>query len=302
MKARLIVLFLLTVFLIGACSACSKAPAESDPSSQPAAESSAASLAETSFSAPTAPPAPSETAAPLEAPATEAAEKPRLAEFSDAELLSILLENGLCFTWITDAAGHPITDPAGYAMNDIRRDIADIEADPYGFMGHLNASQYNLGVETERRAVCRYYEWPLIQLVLEDMTGTGTGVSVFQLWSLPDAFFGRRTKATETGAEMTFISPSAFAPDFRRKMTIYLEPAEVILQMEQEEDPATNLKTDPGGTGFPDGSAIIYDHGNNAYTVYLRPEDGPAAVKIEASLTLEELADLISGSRLFEGE
>ena len=37
-------------------------------------------------------------------------------------------------------------------------------------------------------------------------------------------------------------------------------------------------------------------------TIYLRPEDGPAAVKIEASLTLEEMAALLSGCRLFDVE
>ncbi|MBP5236878.1 MAG: hypothetical protein J6128_05030, partial [Clostridia bacterium] len=65
-------------------------------------------------------------------------------------------------------------------------------------------------------------------------------------------------------------------------------------------DPATALKDSAGYGSFSGASAIIYDHGDNAYTIYLRPEDGPAAVKIEASLTLEEMAALLSSIRLFD--
>ena len=83
-------------------------------------------------------------------------------------------------------------------------------------------------------------------------------------------------------------------------MTIGLEPAEIIDMAEAAEDPAATRASGPEGAFFRDGVFVIYDYGDHAYKVYLRAEKFSAAVKIEASMTEEELADLISHCRFFE--
>ena len=325
MKARIIVPILLLVLLAGLCSACSKDPAESEPVTEApsAQETPAASTAVPSETSPetTAPentePAPPETtpqtppeSEPIETtpfepaavviPAPEMGDKVRLSERPAEEIIDYLYDFG--YDFMSDAGSKPDPKKDKETVEKTLALVREAEESPYSFMGHANYYLINNSYETLRKAVCAYYEWPVIRLLLENRTDGGTVVSEFQLWSLPDVFFGRDTKTTETGVRMVFISPSAQKPDFRRKMTIYLESAEVITQKEQEEDPATALKDSAGYGSFSGASAVIYDHGDNAYTIYLRPEDGPAAVKIEASLTLEEMADLISGCRLFEME
>ncbi len=318
MKARIIVPILLLVLLAGLCSACSKDPAESEPVTE-APSASAVVPSETSPEK-TAPentePAPPETtpqtppeSEPVETtpfepaavviPAPEMGDKPRLSERPTEEIIDYLYDFG--YDFMSDAGSKPDPKKDKETVEKTLALVREAEESPYSFMGHANYYLINNSYETLRKAVCAYYEWPVIRLLLESGTDGGTVVSEFQLWSLPDAFFGRDTKTTETGVRMVFISPSAQKPDFRRKMTIYLEPAEVITQKEMEEDPATALKDSAGYGSFSGASAVIYDHGDNAYTIYLRPEDGPAAVKIEASLTLEEMAALLS-SCLFEVE
>lgn len=328
MKARIIVPILLLVLLAGLCSACSKDPAESEPVTEApsAQETPAASTAVPSETSPekTAPentePAPPETtpqtppeSEPIETtpfepaavviPAPEMGDKVRLSERPAEEIIDYLYDFG--YDFMSDAGSKPDPKDPKKDKETVEKTLAmvrEAEESPYSFMGHANYYLINNSYETLRKAVCAYYEWPVIRLILESGTDGGTVVSEFQLWSLPDAFFGRDTKTTETGVRMVFISPSAQKPDFRRKMTIWLEPAETIFQKEQEEDPSTVLKDSAGYGSFSGASAIIYDHGDNAYTIYLRPEDGPAAVKIEASLTLEEMAALLSGCRLFDVE
>ena len=319
MKARVSLPILLLVLLAGLCSACSKDPAESEPMTE-APSASAVVPSETSPET-TAPentePAPPETtpqtppeSEPIETtpfepaavviPAPEMGDKPRLSERPAEEIIDYLYDFG--YDFMSDAGSKPDPKKDKETVEKTLALVREAEESPYSFMGHANYYLINNSYETLRKAVCAYYEWPVIRLLLENRTDGGTVVSEFQLWSLPDVFFGRDTKTTETGVRMVFISPSAQKPDFRRKMTIYLESAEVITQKEQEEDPATALKDSAGYGSFSGASAVNYDHGDNAYTIYLRPEDGPAAVKIEASLTLEEMADLISGCRLFEME
>ena len=319
MKARIIVPILLLVLLAGLCSACSKDPAESEPVTE--APSASAEVPSETSPETTAPentePAPPETtpqtppkSEPVETtpfepaavviPAPEMGDKVRLSERPAEEIIDYLYDFG--YDFMSDAGSKPDPKKDKETVEKTLALVREAEESPYSFMGHANYYLINNSYENLRKAVCAYYEWPVIRLILESGTDGGTVVSEFQLWSLPDAFFGRDTKTTETGVRMAFISPSAQKPDFRRKMTIYLEPAEVITQKEMEEDPATALKDSAGYGSFSGASAIIYDHGDNAYTIYLRPEDGPAAVKIEASLTLEEMADLISGCRLFEME
>ena len=320
MKARIIVPILLLVLLAGLCSACSKDPAESEPVTE--APSASAEVPSETSPETTAPentePAPPETtpqtppeSEPVETtpfepaavviPAPEMGDKPRLSERPAEEIIDYLYDFG--YDFMSDAGSKPDPKDPKKDKETVEKTLAmvrEAEESPYSFMGHANYYLINNSYEKLRKAVCAYYEWPVIRLILESGTDGGTVVSEFQLWSLPDAFFGRDTKTTETGVRMAFISPSAQKPDFRRKMTIWLEPAETIFQKEQEEDPSTVLKDSAGYGSFSGASAVIYDHGDNAYTIYLRPEDGPAAVKIEASLTLEEMADLISGCRLFD--
>ena len=334
MKARIIVPILLLVLLAGLCSACSKDPAESEPvtaapvTQEVPSETTASVPAKTTeadaATVPATQPAPAEsTEVPPETtpqtppesetaettpfepaavviPAPEMGDKPRLSERPAEEIIDYLYDFG--YDFMSDAGSKPDPKKDKETVEKTLAMVREAEESPYSFMGHANYYLINNSYETLRKAVCAYYEWPVIRLILESGTNGGTVVSEFQLWSLPDGFCGRDTKTTGTGVRMVFISPSAQKPDFRRKMTIYLEPAEVIYQKEQEEDPAAVLKDSAGYGSFSGASAIIYDHGDNAYTIYLRPEDGPAAVKIEASLTLEEMADLISGCRLFDVE
>ena len=232
-------------------------------------------------------------------PAPEMGDKVRLSERPAEEIIDYLYDFG--YDFMSDAGSKPDPKKDKETVEKTLALVREAEESPYSFMGHANYYLINNSYETLRKAVCAYYEWPVIRLLLENRTDGGTVVSEFQLWSLPDVFFGRDTKTTETGVRIVFISPSAQKPDFRRKMTIWLESAEVITQKEQEEDPSTVLKDSAGYGSFSGASAVIYDHGDNAYTIYLRPEDGPAAVKIEASLTLEEMAALLS-SCLFEVE
>ena len=318
MKARIIVPILLLVLLAGLCSACSKAPAEREPvtaapvTQEVPAETTAAVPAKTTEAdAETAPATqtppesePVETTpfepAAVVIPAPEMGDKVRLSERPAEEIIDYLYDFG--YDFMSDAGSKPDPKKDKETVEKTLALVREAEESPYSFMGHANYYLINNSYETLRKAVCAYYEWPVIRLLLENRTDGGTVVSEFQLWSLPDVFFGRDTKTTETGVRIVFISPSAQKPDFRRKMTIYLESAEVITQKEQEEDPSTVLKDSAGYGSFSGASAIIYDHGDNAYTIYLRPEDGPAAVKIEASLTLEEMAALLSGCRLFDVE
>ena len=336
MKARVSLPILLLVLLAGLCSACSRDPAESEPvteapSAQETPASSTEALPETTPAAtatesteavpaetmPETPPesettemqpadtqpVPSDTPTVVIIPAPDMGDKPRLSEFSDEDLINYMLAYGVVWGGDPGPAGS-----AGYTKlaEETRNNVLEIEADPYGFYARaVSYTEIAFVSEKIRCAVCDYYEWPQIRLTLKSEDGDSAVLTDFQLWSLPEkTFHGRVVTATETGVKMTFISasPKPQSGDFRRKMTIYLEPAKVITQKEQEEDPATALKDSAGYGSFSGASAIIYDHGDNAYTIYLRPEDGPAAVKIEASLTLEEMADLISGCRLFEME
>ena len=157
----------------------------------------------------------------------------------------------------------------------------------------------NLLIESHRRAVCAYYEWPLVGVAAEFGTDSGKIRAELQLWALPEALYGRRFSATESGARIVFISSSVQDPDFRRTMTVYLEPVGIILSKENNE--AVEMKKVDSGNGlFAEGTAVIYDHGNQQYAVYLYPENGRSAVKIEASLTEEELVDLLKNCRVIE--
>ena len=143
MNSRILMLLLLIALLTGLCTACS----------QTKDHSSTFSSEEYWETARTDMTADASVSGTLEVPG-----KRQLSELSDTDLIAFMLENGVDFTGIPNPAEDTKT------VEEIRKNIADIEADPYGFMGHASAAEINLGLEKERRAVCTYYDWPLIRL------------------------------------------------------------------------------------------------------------------------------------------
>jgi hypothetical protein len=188
------------------------------------------------------------------------------------------------------------------AITQTRENVREIERDPYGFWPRaVSYTAIGTAAETYRRAVCRYYGWPYVRLITELSTDAGRIIPEFQMWSLQKDFFGRDAHTTETGVRMTFIAPSVRpnSGDFRRKMVIYLEPEDVLETVEAAEAPGSK-RTDLAFELSWNGTAVVYDLGNHAYDVYLYLEDGRSALMIEASVTEDELKDMLQNCRFFE--
>ena len=282
MRKTICLPLLLLVLMAGLCSACSKKPGEDVP---PSTEQPDPAETATSFAAQS-----------VTIPAPEMGSKPRLSELPDSELMKYMLEQEVDFGTVQDPANNEKT------ITQTRKTVCEIEKDPYGFWVAVDYPVIEMEAESVRRAVCRYYGWPLVRLVTELVTDAGKITPELQMWSLQKDFFGGSASTTESGVKMLFAAPyvSPKGDGFSRRMNVYLEPADVIREKERAETSEKLMKAGLGEDVFEDGTAVIYDLGSHSYDIYLYLESGRSAVKIETCLTEEELADLLSNSRFFE--